>query len=143
MQVGARCLWGWVGLTLLGEAVVTHEGVGGGTVTAEALIKYHGVVAAAHLEDVCAEGVGSGGIEDAILLEHLKGIGVEHLGPQVGVVARCILVAAEDVLEVGAVIAVLDLDGHAECLANLCLEGVDVDGVAGRGVEVAILEVEP
>ena len=41
------------------------------------------------------------GIEDAFFLKHLEGVGIEHLGPEVGIVAGGIAVVAEDMLEVG------------------------------------------
>ncbi len=69
------------------DAIALEEGVDGGLLTAEALIEGHGVLGAALGEDAVAEAAGRGTVEDAVVLEYAEGVGLEHFGPLIAVVA--------------------------------------------------------
>jgi hypothetical protein len=62
------------------------------------------VLAAAAREDGLAETVAVGADQAAVLLEPLDAVGIEHLGPDVRVIARGVA-AFEDVSEIGATVA--------------------------------------
>ena len=64
-----------------------------------------------------------------MFLEHFKAVAVEHLCPQVSVVASGIAVAAEYVVEVCRTIAELDFLRHTEFLCNRLLESGSVEVV--------------
>ena len=86
---------------LLIETFVAEESSCVGTVSCEAFIESHGVFVVARFEDVF-EACRCCGVEYvACFLEHFETVAVEHLCPNVGIVACCIAVAAEDMVEVG------------------------------------------
>ena len=60
----------------------------------EVYIKFHGVDRTAAFEYGGFEFGCGRGVEDAFFLEELKAVGVEYFGPQIGVVARRVFVAA-------------------------------------------------
>ena len=64
-----------------------------------------------------------------MFLEHFKAVAVEHLCPQISVVASGIAVAAEYVVEVCRTIAELDFLRHTEFLCNRLLESGSVEVV--------------
>ena len=70
------------------QAAVAQQGVDLRLTATEGLVHRHAIVDAARREDMLAELVGNLGVEDVTRLgKGLKGIGVEHLGPHVAVVA--------------------------------------------------------
>ncbi|GCC48925.1 hypothetical protein chiPu_0033207 [Chiloscyllium punctatum] len=79
-------------------------------------------------------------IEDvAGLLEGAEGVGVHHLRPHVAVIAGGIMVAGEDVTELGRPVAQRDFRGHADLLQLLLFEGADVPARRRRlGVEFEV-----
>ena len=100
----------------VGKAAIAQEGIDAGLMATELHVKLHGVFAAALLKNERFEFGSCLGIEDAFFLEKLEAVGIEHLGPEVGVIARGISVASEDMAEVGAAVAELHFLGHAEFL---------------------------
>ena len=66
-------------------------------------------------------------IEDAVLLEHCEGIGIQHLCPFVAVIARSIA-ASHDVRELNRHTRVLQLFAQNGFLPGFLLEGNDVVG---------------
>ena len=88
-------------LCSLYEAAQTQQGVGVRLVAAELLELNHGVLGVTALKYVLLEAGGCLLVEDTLLLEQLPCVGLQHLGPQIGVVTRSIAVVAEDMLEVG------------------------------------------
>ena len=81
-----------------GESAAGEEGIDGGGGATETLVERHGMLGAATGEDVAAEGVGCGRVENAVGFEEGKGVGIKHFCPFVTVVAGCIA-SAEDVPE--------------------------------------------
>ncbi len=77
---------------------MAQQGIHLGLATTEGAEQLHGLPGAALLQDVLQEGVAGLRIEDPLLLEAGEGIGGEHLGPLVAVVARRIA-PCEDVGE--------------------------------------------
>src|SRR5215467_6162481 len=69
------------------EPAALEQGIDRGLATAEAPIELHGVLAPALLEHVRAQRARRGRIEEAALAERLEGVGVEHLAPEIAVVA--------------------------------------------------------
>src|ERR1700730_8755896 len=89
--------------------------------------------------DIIMQSLRDAGIEDiAGFLERREGVGVEHLRPQIAVIGRGVARAREYVLEVGGSVAHDDFRGHADARKFSLLEAVDVEAVAGRGLEMYI-----
>src|SRR5262249_4430202 len=89
--------------------------------------------------DMIMQLVRDAGVKDvAGLLERREGVGVEHLRPQIAVVGRGIAGAGKYVLEVGGSVTHDDLGRHADARERSLLEAVDVEGVAGRRLEMQV-----
>ena len=113
------------------DAVALQQGVDGGVFAAESAVELGGMGGATLLKHILAERACGLGIEDTILLEVGEGIGVEHLGPFVGVVA-CGIAAGEDMAEGGAGHGAFHRLKNLHGAHGLCLEGHGVgDGVGG------------
>ena len=105
---------------------------------AEFFIKRHGVVGPAPGKDVVPERGGGFFIENAGLLEGLEGVGVQHFGPDVTVVARRVH-AGEDVPEIGRAVARDDLRDQAAAAHRGLLELQHVRRFRlGQGVPVHV-----
>ena len=98
------------------QATVTKQSVYCRLLSTEVDVELHRVVAVAHFEHIGAECVGCCLVEDAFLSKQVEAIGVEHFGLQIGVVARSVVVTAENVLEVWAAVAVFNFSGFAKFL---------------------------
>ena len=76
-----------------------------------------------------------------MLAEHFECVGFKHFGPQVGVIASGISVAAEDVVEIGATVAELYFAWQSYAAGNRLLKFHYVD-VAKAVVDFVPFEVE-
>ena len=128
----------------IGDAVAGQEGVDGGVFAAEVAVEACGMTGASALEDVVAEGIGGGAVEDPISLEVGKSVGVEHLGPFIGVITGGIA-SGEDVAEGGAGHRAFhgfkDLDGFHSLALELDGVGHGSGGGVPSHVEVAETEL--
>ena len=115
------------------DAVADQEGIDCRILAAEALVKDGGVLCAAALEDVGAEGVGRRTVEDAVLFEFGESVGVKHLGPFVGVVSGGVS-PGEDVAELGRMHRSFNIGEDAHLLDCGALEGRGVVDRGGDGV---------
>src|SRR5204863_9648825 len=103
------------GLGGVEQATPAQQRVGLGRAAAERDIGVFGVARSAGGIDVVMQPLGEGGIEDvAGLLEGAEGVGVHHLGPHVAVVTGGIVIAGEDMAELGRPVPQRDLGGHAD-----------------------------
>jgi len=90
---GSRHLW-------FGEAGADEERLEFRIAAHEAAVEFVGGGGVALAEDVLAEGAAGLRVEDALALEAGEGVGIEHLGPFVGVIAGGVAGgAAEEVVE--------------------------------------------
>src|SRR6478609_5031022 len=89
----------WVGRRRSFQAAALEERLQGGVPPAEGAERLERVPAVAAGEQFGAEAVAVGPAEPAVLGEPVHGLGVQHLAPDVGVVARSVAVARKDVLE--------------------------------------------
>ncbi len=97
--------------------------------SAEAYKEFHRILAATHFKDVLLERAGCLGIENTLFRKELKAVRIKYLGPQIGVVARCIAVASEHMLEIGRTVTVSDFRWHTQLLGNLLFECVNIYGL--------------
>ena len=69
--------------------------------------------------------------------ESVKTVGVEHFGPQVGIVASRVAAAAKQMLEMRRAVTHADFGRHAEAGEGFGFEGLDVQGFR-RGVQMQL-----
>src|SRR5690554_7278181 len=120
------------------DAAVAQQGLDAGLAAAEGAEQLRGIPGAALLEDLSAEAPARLRVEDTRFLEGAPGIGGEHLGPLVAVVARRIA-AGEDMAE-----AVLEaVEGgaghHRDGVAHLVEQRLDL---AGRGGHELVVQAQ-
>ena len=109
------------------EAAAAEEGGGAGGAAAKGGVQFHGVFGVAGGEEGFEAG-GGWGVERVFCFEEgVEAVGIEDLGPEVGVVAGGVAAAGEDVLEVGRAVAEADFVGHADLGEVLGFETFDVD----------------
>ena len=94
------------------ETACTEQCIGVGFCTSETFVFAHRIFASAHLNQLL-EACRSLCIKDTALLEELKSVAVEHLGPQVGIITDCIA-TTEHVCKVCAAVTVLNLGDKAK-----------------------------
>ena len=87
---GGAALLGWKGMLLALDAVTTKEGINGGLLATEALIELLGITAVTLTQYLTAEALSCSRREDPFFLEGSEGIGIQHFGPLVAIVASCI-----------------------------------------------------
>lgn len=75
--------------------------MGVGLMAAESFKEHHCVFCVAAFKDVFLVGSSRFGVKHSVFEEEFPGIGLKHLCPKICVVACCISVVAEDVLEIG------------------------------------------
>lgn len=88
--MGRGCFIGVEGMLLALDAVTTKEGINGGLLATEALIELLGITAVTLTQDLTTEALSCSRREDPFFLEGGEGIGIQHFGPLVAVVASCI-----------------------------------------------------
>ncbi|RYE82010.1 MAG: hypothetical protein EOO75_21340, partial [Myxococcales bacterium] len=120
------------------EAEALEQRLDAGLGAAEAPEQLPRLLAVAALEDLAPEAVAGGPVEDAALAEHVEGVGVEHLGPLVRVVAgRVADGAREQVGERGQHGVVVGQGRRRVPRQDVAPEGdrVEVRGQLERGVQ--------
>ncbi len=94
--------------SLLREPPSLEQGFNLGLGTPEPLVERHGIFGSTSRQDVLSEGFRGCLVKEAGLLERLESVRIEHLGPDVAIVARRVS-AGKDVVEIGAPISDHDL----------------------------------
>ena len=88
---------------------------------AETLVENHRLLGSTGLKYIVLEGSGCFRVKDSLLPEEFKGILVQHLSPEIAVVA-CTVAAVEDMVEIRSAVAWNDFPDEAHIRTDLPLE---------------------